>query len=548
MNVRGDGRLGPQQLPLRPVELRPFALRPVAWVAAVLAAALVALSGRYGFHRDELYFLLAGRHPAWGYVDQPPLTPLLARAGTAVFGTSPTGLRVIPALLSACSVVLTALLARELGAGRGGQILAAACCACSGYVLAIGHLLSTSTFDLTAELGVLLLTLRLLRTRNLRWWPALGMAVGVTLLNKQLVLSLLLALLLALPLGWLVDRLVVRLADRPVARPRREFAWRPRPGSTKLGNAKLGSTKLLLGPLLALFLALLICAPTLWWQATHGWPELKVARVLSHIQGVSGRLLFLPLQLLQFSPVLVPVAVFGLRRLLRDDELRWARPMALAYPVLCVLVLVGGGKPYYPLPLLLAVTAPGCEPVIRRAGRARHAGRPWRTLAPLLLLAAATSALAALPVLPVSAVAVTNAVDIDQGEQVGWPRFTRATAAAWTAIPAAQRAHAVLLTSNYGEAGALARYGPAYRLPLVYSGHMSLYDWGPPADNYDGPVLLVEQAGGQHRLERPFTHCRTVGRIDNGHGIGNQEQNAELVLCDGAHQRWSVLWPSVREY
>ncbi|MFD7165339.1 ArnT family glycosyltransferase [Streptomyces violascens] len=146
---------------------------------------MIALSGRYGFHRDELYFLLAGRYPAWGYVDQPPLTPLLSRAGTAVFGASPTGLRVVPALFSACSVVLTALLARELGARRGGQVLAAACCACSGYVLAMGHLLSTSTFDLTAELGVLLLTLRLLRTRDSRWWPALGAVIGVTLLNKQ---------------------------------------------------------------------------------------------------------------------------------------------------------------------------------------------------------------------------------------------------------------------------------------------------------------------------------------------------------------------------
>ncbi|GGU06966.1 hypothetical protein GCM10010289_30310 [Streptomyces violascens] len=506
VDIRGDDRLG----------LQPFALRSVALVAAVLFAVLIALSGRYGFHRDELYFLLAGRHPAWGYVDQPPLTPLLARAGTAVFGASPTGLRVLPALLSSCSVVLTALLARELGARRGGQVLAAACCACSGYVLAMGHLLSTSTFDLTAELGVLLLTLRLLRTRDSRWWPALGAVIGVTLLNKQLVLSMLLALLVALP----------------AARPWRETGRRPCPGKARL----------LLGPLLALLLALLISAPTLWWQATHGWPELKVARVLSHVDGVSGRLLFLPLQLLQFSPILVPVAVVGLRQLLRDDELRWARPVAVAYPVLCVLVLVGGGKPYYPLPLLLAVTAAGCEPVVRRVRRS------WRVLTPLLLLAAATSALAALPVLPVSAVAVTNAVDIDQGEQVGWPPFTRAIAAAWTSIPTAQRAHATLLTSNYGEAGALSRYGSAYGLPTAYSGHMSLYEWGPPPDGDDGPVLLVEQADGQHRLEQPFSDCHTVTRIDNGLGIDNQEQHALVVLCTGAHRPWSVLWPSLREY
>lgn len=101
--------------------------------------------------------------------------------------------------------------------------------------------------------------------------------------------------------------------------------------------------------------------------------------------------------------------------------------------------------------------------------------------------------------------------------------------------------------SNYGEAGALARYGPAYGLPTAYSGHMSLYDWGPPPDSHDGPVLLVEQADC-HQLEQHFTNCRTVGRIDNGHGISNEEQHAKAVLCEGAHQRWSALWPSLRQY
>ncbi|WP_441249133.1 ArnT family glycosyltransferase [Kitasatospora sp. McL0602] len=503
MSIRGNGRPSPQW-----GKLQPFALRPVLAVGALLAAVLIALSGRYGFHRDELYFLMAGQHPAWGYVDQPPLTPLLARAASAVLGPTPTGLRVLPALLSGCSVLLTALLARETGAGRGGQLLAAGCCACSGYVLAVGHLLSTSTFDLTAQLGVLLLTLRLLRTGAARWWPALGAAVGVTLLNKQLVLSLLLALLV----GVLVSRPPRGSLRRPVA-----------------------------GVLLALLVAAAVSGPTLWWQAAHGWPELEVARVISHIEGVSGRLLFLPLQLLQFSPLLVPIALVGLRSLLRSEELRWARPLAVAYPVLCGLVLVGGGKPYYPLPLLLAVTAAGCEPALQRAGRS------WRSLRPQLLLAAATSALAALPLLPVSTLAVPNAVDADQGEQVGWPELVRATAAAWAVIPADQRPHAALLVSNYGEAGALARYGPAQGLPTAYSGHMSLYDWGPPPDGDDGPVLLLHQADSA-RLEEPFTDCRTLARIDSGHHLANQEQHAALVLCTGPHRPWSALWPGLRQY
>ncbi|GAA2740307.1 glycosyltransferase family 39 protein [Kitasatospora cinereorecta] len=488
-------------------DLRPFALHPVMTIATVVATGLVVLSGRYGFHRDELYFLLAGRHAAWGYVDQPPLTPLIARFSADALGENPTALRTVPALLTAATVALTALIARECGAGRGGQILAAACCACSGYVLAVGHLLSTSTFDLTVELAVVLVVLRLLRTRDSRWWPALGAAVGIALLNKQLVLALLLALL------------VVLLAAGP-----RDLARRLPP------DPRL--------PLVAVALALLIAAPTLWWQAAHGWPELRVAHLISAGSGLTGRLLFLPQQALQFSPFLIPVAVLGARRILRDDTLGWARPVLFAHPVLCLLVLVGGGKPYYPLPLLLAITAAGCEDLARRA---RH--RRGRTL----VLAAALSTLAALPLLPASAASVTRNLDPDQGEQVGWPELARATASGWDAVPADQRSRAVLLTANYGEAGALAHYGPALGLPTPYSGHMSLADWGPPPPGTDGPVLLVHPAGRSH-LERSFTGCRTLARVDNGQGVDNHEQGAEVVLCDGPHQPWPELWPQLRRY
>ena len=128
--------------------------RPLSVVALGVAAVLVAVSGRYGYHRDELYFLQAGRHLAWGYPDQPPLTPLLARvAGTAADG-SLVALRLPSAVASGLVVALTGLLTRELGGGRSAQVLAAACMAVSNVLLVEGHLLSTSTFDLLAWTAV----------------------------------------------------------------------------------------------------------------------------------------------------------------------------------------------------------------------------------------------------------------------------------------------------------------------------------------------------------------------------------------------------------
>src|ERR1700754_2797094 len=119
-----------------------FAARPVASIAIVVGLVLTALSGRYGFHRDELYFLAAGRHLAWGDVDQPPLTPFIARFSTAVFGDNVMGLRVISTICSVITIIVVALIAREFGSDRRAQVLAAMCAAVSGFVLGVGHMVS----------------------------------------------------------------------------------------------------------------------------------------------------------------------------------------------------------------------------------------------------------------------------------------------------------------------------------------------------------------------------------------------------------------------
>ena len=487
-----------------------FAAGPVGAVVAGLVVVLTALSGRYGFHRDELYFLVAGRHPDWGYVDQPPLTPLLARLSTAVFGESPAGLRVIATLAGAGIVVLVAMIARELGGGRAAQTLAACCATASGYVLVLGHMVSTATFDLLCWMTICWLALRLLRTRDTRWWVPLGAVTGLGLQNKYLVLLLVAALLA----GLLLTEQRVLLRSR----------W-------------------LLAGIAA---AAVVAAPNLWWQSTHDWPQLTVARGISSDDGGENRAMFVPLQLLQLSPFLVPVWVAGLVRLWRSPDLRWARPLAFAYPVLAGLVLVTGGKPYYALSLLLVMTAAGCEPVIAWVRRGRGGVR--RVLvATGLVLAFASSAVITLPVLPPGGLGPVQAINKEQGEQAGWPQLVTDVADAWNRIPAAERSRAVILTSNYGQAGALDRYGPGHGLPAPYSGHMSFADWGPPPDSADGPVLLVHQAGGA-ALERAFTGCREVGRVDNGLDLDNEEQGSLIVLCSSPSRPWSTLWPSLRQF
>ncbi|BAJ32292.1 MULTISPECIES: glycosyltransferase family 39 protein [Kitasatospora] len=494
-----------------------FAAGPVLGVAAAVGALQLALAGRYGFHRDELYFLAAGRHLAWGYVDQPPLTPLLARLSTAAFGDSPTGLRAVAVLLGMATIVLTALAARELGARRAGQALAAAGAAVSALVLAVGHMLSTASFDLFAWTAIGVLLLRLLRTGDRRWWPAVGAATGVALLNKDLVLLPAAAVLPSIAFAGAKSRAVLR------------GWWLP-------GGA---------------LVALLVAAPNLYWQAAHGWPQLTVASGISGRDGLADRLTFVPMQLVYLSPVLVPVWLAGFRRLRDDERVCWARPLGYAYPLLCALVLLLGGKPYYALPPLLLVLAAGCEPVARRVWAPAPDGTGTRRgrvrLVAVLLVAALVNAVITLPVLPPPRLALVSALYPESAEQVGWPELTAAVAAGWAAVPPEQRGRAVLFATDYGEAGALVRYGSRYGLPSVYSGHMSFHDWGRPPDSATGPVVLVRPKP-YPAVERAFTGCRQVAEVDTGRGVANEEQHAPVLLCAGTVAPWSQLWPRLRHF
>src|SRR5215468_3693959 len=153
--------------------------RGIAIIAAAAFAVEMAVSARYGYVRDELYFLSAGHHLAFGYVDQPPLTPLLARLGEIVGQGTLAGLRVLPALALAALVVATATMSRMLGAGRTGQLLAALAAATCGEYLGAMHELTTTTPDFVFWAAVLLLVMHLLARRDPRWWMAVGGCAGL---------------------------------------------------------------------------------------------------------------------------------------------------------------------------------------------------------------------------------------------------------------------------------------------------------------------------------------------------------------------------------
>jgi hypothetical protein len=478
---------------------------PVLLVAGLMVAGLLAVSGAYGFHRDEMYFIVAGRHPAFGYVDQPPLTPLLSAASAAVLGVSPTAVRVLPALAMALIAILTALIAADLGGPRRAQILAAITVALSGY-LGAGHLDSTAAVDLLAWAVILWLLVKLLAGGDRRLWLALGVTTGMGLENKDTLLLLGAGLAVGLVLAQRWD--VVR------------SPW----------------------ALVAIGIALLLWAPNLAWQATNGFPQFTMA---SHIAGnaADNRAQVVPLLWLVAGPLLFPVTAAGWAWVLRAKAAAPWRAIGIAAVVVLVLVVASGGKGYYAVGIAPPFMASGAILLDRWLV---HGHRRLRAIG-FTAAAAISGALIVyltVPILPVATFATTSLPSQvpDTAEQIGWPQLVHTVEGVIAALPAEERAHAVILTNNYGEAGALDLLGTG--LPPVYSGHNAFWDWGPPPA--DDTVVVHVGDWTSADWSPDFVGCRAVARIDNGLAIQNQEQGQAVSVCTSLRAPWIAIWPSLR--
>jgi hypothetical protein len=282
--------------------------------------------------------------------------------------------------------------------------------------------------------------------------------------------------------------------------------------------------------------------PNLLWQAQHGWPQFELGRKIGAEDPIGYRALLVPFQFLLVPPPLCAVWIAGVRRLIRSDEARAFRPLGYAYLALLAITFLVGAKPYYTGGLLLVVLAAGGAPLERWV--ARHA-RARLLLVPAVALSVAASVFLALPVTPVESVHVTPIAEINEDaiEMIGWPRFVETVAKVRDAMPEPDRSNVVIFTGNYGEAGAIDRFGPALGLPSAYSGHNSYARFRIPPGNA-GPVIVLGY--GPLSVKSDFKDCVESARIDNGVDLDNEEQDGQVWTCSGPIRPWAELWPQLR--
>jgi hypothetical protein len=478
-----------------------MAWRPVSVVAAVAAVVHLSVATRYGWHRDEFYYVISGRHLAFGYVDQPPLTPLLARlAADLPGGLLP--LRVLAVAAQIACVVLAAKLAAEFGGGRRAQTLTAAAMAACPLFVGTSFLFGTSVVDQVVWVAVFVLVARALRLRTNRSWLGVGLVAGVGMENKDTVVVLLVGVAVGLVLL------------------RRDVLRTP-------------------GPWLAGVVTVVLALPNVVWNATHGWPQVRMAGVLAAEQGgaLGSLAQFAALPLVFAGPPLILLWVWGVRWLgsAAGRDHRWMLVVAV---VAVVVFTASGGKFYYAGPPLAGLFAAGSVRV-ETLGSARG-----RTGWPLAVAVSGVLAVVVwLPVLPVSVANVLKPVSPFVLETYGWPDFVDQV----TKVAATLPPDTTIFASNYGEAGSLAVLGPAAGLRDPVSGAQNAYgDWGPPPGTPD--TVLCVGTWTADELRQYWSQVREIAPITNPEHIDNEEStlHAGIYLCQRPRGTWAQLWPSLR--
>lgn len=469
------------------VAVAPFARWAVLPIAAVVAVAhlVVGATGR-GYWFDEVYMLAIGRnHLEWGSADQPPLAPLLAALMDWIAPGSILALRLPAILFTAAAVVVAALVARELGGDRRAQVLTAGAQATALWAALAGHWLTPYTLEPLQWLLLGWLLVRWLRVRDDRLLLALGVVAGIAAETKFQVLLLCVVLLVSV------------LVCGPRELLRRPMLW----------------AGIAIGAIIAL--------PTLVWQGLNGWPQLQMGAVVtSEAEALYGGRPGIAVTLLIFAGVAGTVlALYGLWRLLRADELRSYRFVAVTFLVLYVVFVITAGRPYYLSGLYGVLAAAGAVGLQRR----REAGRRrWRWFA---WPAYALSAAAAVGILVISASITQSEVGSD---------IARRAADAYHALPAGEREHTAIMGESYIIAAYVDGYSSRYGIPEAYSSNRSYGYFQPPPEETNA-VLYI---GSSPDELRPY--------FDQMRKVADGGEDASVWLCTGKRDSWASLWPRLR--
>ena len=480
----------------------------------------------YGIFRDEMYYIVCGRHLAWGYVDQAPMVALQARVAELLFGFHHLALfRSFSAFAGAAKVFLTGILAWQLGGRRIAQVMAMIAVLTAPVYLAIDSFLSMNSFEPVFWMGCTVVVLLLVAGNSPKWWVAFGILGGMGLLNKPSMAFFLVALLIGLLLT-----------------PERRILW------SRWTLAAIG-------------LIVLISLPYLLWQIHHQWPTLVWLNNVnhSHKNVKLGPFAFIGAQMMMLNPISIFLLLPGLVWLFVGKTARGFRWIGLMYIVLLAIMIHLFAKDYYVAPVYPALFAAGGLAWQNLFSASRKTAWLLPAWCRVMVIVGLITLPMGIPVMPpYTWIRYTHALHLTSqstetaktgplpqfyADRFGWHDLVAEVARIYNSLAPADRAKAGIFCNNYGEAGAIDLFGPKYGLPQAISGHQNYYFWGPRG--YTGDLLIVV---GERKsdVEQYCDSVQQVGATDNP--LAMPFENGPIYLCRGGKGSLSAFWPNVKNW
>jgi hypothetical protein len=462
--------------------------------------------GGYGYHRDEMYYLICADHLAWGYVDHPPLSVLLIAATRAVAGASVAAIRLAPAVAGAVTVFLIGRMARQLGGRWMAQALAMIAAIAAPFYLALDHYFSMNAFDVLVWSIAASLMIGILQGGPDRLWVWLGIILGIGLENKVSVL-------------WLAGALGVGLLLSP--------------------QRALLRTR---GPWITAAIAAALALPYAIWQVAHRFPTIEFMRESTSLKLAAHWVgPFLVAELRGMLPIASPIWVAGLLYLLWFERSHRYRALGWAWvAVFALLAATSTTRSAYLAPAYTWLLPAGAVAIERSL-------RGWRQLlavayALVILLGGAVAAPFVMPIVPrqtLLAYAPTNDVEERTGgpqvseflaQMTPWQEIVGQVAAVYGTIDPAARASTSIIAPNYGIASAIDVLGRERGLPPALSGHNNYWLWGLRGQQPQTFIVIGSSEAGLRRsfdnvLRAGETRCELCMNYDNhqpiwiAHGI-----------------------------
>jgi hypothetical protein len=493
----------------------------IIWGLATAAFLLhLAVAGRYGLFRNELYFIICGRHPAFGYADQPPLVPLLA-AATQIFGPNMILLRLPAALAAGALCPLSACFAGLLGGGAVARVIAAAASLLAPGLAALTATLGTSSFEPLAWTGCAFFLSRAVLREDRRALIWAGAIAGVAAQAKYGIAL------------WGVGLAVGLLATRA----RHILAWK----------------EFWAG----LLLAALLAAPSLIWQQLHAWPffEIITSPITSGKGFIGSPLQFIVRQAIEMNPLLAPLWLTGLISPFLVERLRAVSFLPIAMVIAAAIDVIGGGKNYYiypAFPALFALGAAALPDLMWPAARwwLAAATAVFVILAPIVLPILAPLALDRyletlhLRPTPIEAAGIGAPLTQVFSDEMGWQELEQTVATIFRALPDQDRQRAAIIASNYGEAAAIDLFGPADHLPPALTGQNQYFLWGPRG--FDGS-MIIHVGGDPDRWRQICQSLEMVGSFGVAYAMP-YETNQPIFVCRGLRGGLARAWPRFKRY